>query len=325
MAIPTEAAHPRPEARIVVVGADGHVGRALARELDATRIVYGPAGADDVPVRDFPAAISSAAGAPVVVNAGGFSVHPGLSRQDYVDTHVTATRRLLEAMPKGALLVQISPAAVYGGNRRKVFSADDVPDPSSFCVPEYAEVKLESDQVATALAQERGIGLILVRPPAIITAGAAGMVGTWTRLAKRGLLLRILPLAGRHHFCSALVLASVIRAAIRRHRPGNAPTTYIAADPEILTSRDIEEEIARRVGRHIVVPLPIEAVGRVMYKAPPSRHARVDFRGHGGLFRIIAQDTTYDSARTFKDLELDPHDFRREATLIPAIEQELAG
>jgi nucleoside-diphosphate-sugar epimerase len=310
---------------VAVVGADGHVGAILANALGATRVVYATnhaaARADDLPIAELARACEKA---DFVVNAGGFSVHPGLTRADYERTHVAATRNVIAAMRPGSALVHISSAAVLGGRGVRL-DGRARPDPSSFVAATYAEVKLESEDLAARESLRHGLDLVVVRPSTIYTLGAAGMLATWVRFARRGVLLRLYPRGARHSLCSGRLLAAVVRAAIDRHRRGDAPAAWLVADPFVVTNREIEDMVRARAARRLrTVPMPIGAIGAALRRVPAVPHRALDLHGRGAIYGLLAMDVEYDARATYEGLGLDPAAFTRETTLVPAIDAEFA-
>jgi nucleoside-diphosphate-sugar epimerase len=295
---------------IVVVGADGFVGGALAAALGGARIVFRRArDAGETPVEN---ADTLLAGADVVVNASGLRVRPGLSAADYRRTHADAVVRLVPKLAPGSLLVHISSASVLGRSPATPPPNDEAGRPESFGCPAYAAAKRDAERVAREEARVRGIRLVVLRPAILYGREPDGMFGTLVSLASRGVLLRVVPAAHRHHMCALPLFIAAVGAAAARDKGLDGPLTV--ADPFAVTNAEISALLTERFGAAWRVPFPAGAAGSVLRRLPRSSSPRFDLATWGEILSILALDTVYDADDAFRVLGLDPDLFSRERT-----------
>lgn len=310
-------ARPAGAPRVVVVGADGFVGSALARALGAERVVWRPPGEGEVHVSGCAEVL---AGADVVITAHGFRVRPGCGYVEYRQSHELATARILRALRPGARLLHLSSASVLGtgvglGNRA-------VPNPGTFPSPAYATAKWEEDQYVERAAAERGLHVVLLRPAVLYSAAGAGMVETLLSLARRGVALRLYPRAARHHLCHMDLLAEVARRVIARPDLPDM-TALVVADPYTVTNAQLEGLTMAGTGPRLPVPLPLRWMSAVLRRSPASRRPGLDLRTRGEILGVLHMDTVYDPGETFGLLGIDPAQWSLERTLVPVIAEAL--
>ena len=294
----------------VVVGADGFVGGALASALGAVRVVFGPAReAGDTPFDEAGVLLS---GADVVVNASGFRVRPGLCAADYRRTHTETVARLIPALAPGSLLIHVSSASVLGRSPGSLPHNDEAGSPETFGCPDYAIAKRDAERAARAAASERGVRLAILRPAILYGRVPDGMIGTLTALAARGVLLRLVPARHRHHLCALPLLVETVRAVARRGHAIETPLTV--ADPFFVTSGEIVGVVREIHGPAVSLPFPAGVAGAVLRRFPRSSSPRLDLRTWGEILCILALDTVYDTAETYRLLGIDVSRFSRPRT-----------
>ncbi|HYY68680.1 MAG TPA: NAD-dependent epimerase/dehydratase family protein [Terriglobales bacterium] len=302
---------------IVVVGADGFVGRFLAEALQAKRVVYGPLQNGDVHISHADDLLRRA---DVVINAAGFRVRPGCAYADYQRSHQGATAALVPLIRQGALLVHISSASVLGKSKDRSLGSNAAPNPSTFPSPAYATAKLEADEYLKQEAKNRGFRLIFLRPAVVYSLQGAGMVDTVIKLAKRGIGLRLYPRKARHHFCHTDLLIEVTRRVIEKPFPQFS--TFIVADPYTVTNEELEGMIRGHLQRKPrTMPVPVPLVSGLLRNSFHSKNPKLDFATWGEIFGVLNLDTAYDPSDTFKVLEIDPSRYSLERTLKPVIQQ----
>jgi nucleoside-diphosphate-sugar epimerase len=294
---------------IAVVGADGYVGGALASALGAGRVVFRAPLPGEIAIGMADSLLRSAS---IVINAAGFRVRPGLTAADYRRTHEEAVSRLIPRISPGALFVQISSASVLGKNAATPLGSSEGGRPEGFGCPNYAIAKREAEQVARKASSARGVRLVVLRPAILYGREPDGMIGTLQALAAKGILLRLVPSRHRHHLCSLPLLVETVRAIVRRSEGTAQP--LVLADPFVVTSGEIAGIARERHAVRLSLPLPAGLVGSLLRRFPRSRSPRLDFRTWGEILCILALDTVYDTAETYRLLGIEASRFSRERT-----------
>ena len=294
---------------IAVVGADGVVGNVLAAALDARRIVFRAPGPGEIATGDADETLRSAS---VVINASGFRVRPGLSADDYRRSHAEAVARLVPRLSKGALLVQVSSASVLGRDPARPLGNSGAGRPESFGSPAYALAKREAEETAREATAAAGVRLAILRPAILYGSSPDGMLGTLLVLARKGILLRLAPAAHRHHLCSFPLLVEAVKALSRRGEGVEKP--LVLADPFFLTNADLAEAVQSVHGARVTLPFPAALAGSILRLFPRSTSPRLDLRTWGEILGILALDTVYDPAETYRLLAIEPARFARART-----------
>ncbi|MQT14315.1 NAD-dependent epimerase/dehydratase family protein [Segnochrobactrum spirostomi] len=263
------------QARVLVTGAGGFVGRAvldrLAGRLSLVGVTRGapPQATPHIEWRhaDLAAPLPPDLldGITHVVHLAGLSAAPEAEDAAALlhTVNVDATRGLAEA-------------ALTGGVRRFVFM-------SSLHVhgvrPPRQPVRAESPLIATdpygaskiaaerALAEiaRRGLSVVALRPPLVAGPGAGGNLARLTSLVNRGLPL---PFGGIHNRRPMIGTDSLARAVEAALFAPAAAGPYVLADGEGLSTGDLIRAIARGLGRPArLVPIPARAADFVLRAA----------------------------------------------------------
>ncbi|MDP9148769.1 MAG: NAD-dependent epimerase/dehydratase family protein [Myxococcota bacterium] len=287
----------------VVVGANGALGGLLARLLGAKAIdLRHPGECLDATVPDL-------AAADVVINASGPRVRPGLGWSDYLREHVGTAGAVARAMRPGSHLVHISSAAVWGAGRG-IVGPDTSESPSSFPNPSYAWAKLSGELAARAVCAERGVGLTVVRPTMVYGEGVSSAIDTMFSLAKRGVLVELVPREIKQHCLHVSLLHRAVEAIVSRRM--TAPAALGLADPFVFTNRELYEAVARK-HRGVRVPVSVRAADALLRRWPmfPDR----DGPGALAAFACLGLDNELEWRGVFEALALDPAEFGKDRTL----------
>ena len=254
-----------PDLRILVTGATGFIGRNLVFELldrgytqvhvlarrtsDLSvfahadiRIVEG-----DVTDGKSLAAIDSPFDA--VVHCAGSVQNADKALLHRVN--VEGSRNICEfaLRKKVARVVYVSSVAVVSGNPN-VPLTEDLPYAATNA---YGASKLEGERVAREFL-DRGLPMVIVRPPMIYGEDEPHMFDTLMRLLLRGLLF--LPNGGRAklHLCYVRNVAWFLAECLTH--PDAAGGTYFVGDPQVLSGAEVFGALADAIGCGDPVPLP---------------------------------------------------------------------
>lgn len=255
--------------RVLVTGASGFVGGAVARRLvrdghevvaairtaEAAAAIAGtpvPVGAIG-PATDWSAAL---AGAEAVVHCAA-RVH--VLRETAADpdaafhaVNAEGTARLADAARRAGVrrFVLVSTAKVLGeaSPRGRPLADHDPPAPGDA----YARSKLAAEQAlaATGIAEP-----VVLRPPLVYGPGVKGNLAALARAVARGLPLPFGALRNRRSLVGLANLALAIRLAVEHPDAGGG--TFLAADWSPSTA-DLVRALARALGvRPRLVPVPV--------------------------------------------------------------------
>jgi nucleoside-diphosphate-sugar epimerase len=310
------------EPLIAVVGADGFVGGGFADGLAARRVVYGPPRAGDTPISQAEPLLREA---DVIINAGGFRVRRGLTYADYQRCHQGSTSRFVPWIKPGALLVHMSSAHVLGKSRRWPLGNRSPPNPRTYPSAAYAQAKLEQDEYLEHQGTRRHFRVVFLRPTILYARpGDTSLPDMLCAWARRGALLRLYPRAARHHLCHRDILVEVARRAIAAHDRIPNFTRLVVADPDTITSRDLDALIERHLPRRAhAVPIPARLASALLKRTFHSRNAALDLKTWGDILGVFDLDTQYDSFETFRLLDIDPEQYSRARTLEPFVQHAL--
>ena len=255
---------------VLVTGANGFVGTALAVELErrgypvvrATRQGTGAgerATGEIGPDTDWSAVLT---GVDVIIHTAA-RVH--VMRDTATDpaaafhrVNAGGTRRLAEQAAQAGVrrLVFLSTIKVNGEatDNHRSFTAGDPPAPHD----DYARSKRAAEEALRAIGTTTGLQATIVRPPLIYGPGARGNIQRLMRLVERGVPL---PLASVNNARSFIALGNLVDLLI--HCVGHSAAggqTFLAADGEDLSTPALIRLLARatdRPARLFPVPVPI--------------------------------------------------------------------
>jgi nucleoside-diphosphate-sugar epimerase len=243
----------------------------------------------------------------VVIDAAGPRVHPGLNWSDYMREHVGTATRIAGSMRPGTHLVLVGSAAVYG-SRRGTVEASTSPRPDTFPVEAYAWAKLAAEHAARAVCAERRVALTVLRPSIIYGPGAGGVLITLRDLARRGVRFVLSPESTRQHLLHIRLFQRVLQALITRSVPVRT-STYIVADPFLLTTADLNAVFREAGPRAVPVPVPVGFVAQAMQQW--QLHLPLNAPGVMAVAAMLALDNAYDWRPCLAHAGLDEQQFGR--------------
>jgi len=306
---------------VVVVGADGFVGGALADGLNAQRVVYGAAPNSDIHITRAEEVLRKA---DVVINTSGFRVRRGLSYADYQRCHEQAAAAFVPWIRQGALFIHMSSAHVLGKSQNQRLGNEAVPNPATYPCSAYAIAKLEADQFIEREAAQRDFRLVFLRPTILWSRrGDGSLPDNLVRLAKRGVILRLYPRAARHHLCNINILVDVARrVSMRRDLP--QASALVVADPFTVTSDELEILIRKYLpATAVTLPIPTTWFSALLRGTFHSSYPAFDLKTWGDILGVLNFDTVYDPFESFRLLGIDSSQYSMEKTLLPFIQQIL--
>ncbi|WP_430456086.1 NAD-dependent epimerase/dehydratase family protein [Rheinheimera sp.] len=149
-------------------------------------------------------------------------------------------------------LVFVSSIGVMGPARTTPFSCQDQPAP----VELYARSKWQAEQALTALSQQYGLELVIVRPPLVYGPNAPGNFGRLLRLAKLPLPLPLGAVHNQRSFVSVQNLADFLgRCAVHLNAAGQ---TFLVCDGQDISTTQLLLTVRRLLGRPAwLLPVPV--------------------------------------------------------------------
>lgn len=259
-----------PDGHLIITGATGFIGRRLAAHLAATgrRATAFTRRADD----HLPAGIASRpldalldgsrtedlAGASLIHLLGRAHVMKETEsdslaafRAVNVDLTLGIARRFAEAGGRRFVFVSSIKANGEQTEPGQPFRHDSAPAP----VDPYGLSKWEAEQALHRLAAETGLDVVVVRPTLVLGPGAAGNVDAMLRWLKKGAPLPFGAIDNRRSFVGIDNLVSLLLAAA--DHPRAAGETFLAADPEALSTPALLRRIGTLLGRSPrLIPVP---------------------------------------------------------------------
>lgn len=252
---------------VLLTGASGFVGRALAGRLAST-----PGVALSVAVRK-QAGISdqrtyavgdinrttdwgpALAGQNVVIHAAARAhVTDGSDPAEaYYGVNVEGTEILaLKAAEAGVnRFIFISSIGVNGNQSSRPFSDVDAPNPSE----PYAVSKLHAEQRLLQVQRETGMEVVIIRPPLVYGPAAPGNFGKLVGWVQRGVPL---PFGAIHNKRSLVGIDNLVDLIIRCiDHPAAANQTFLASDGVDLSTTELLRSVANAMGKPLrLVPVP---------------------------------------------------------------------
>lgn len=261
----------RAQNRVLVTGANGFLGEAVAEHLRssgwlvriATRTAPDRSGDRDAvgvgdmaegpdwsaAVRDVDCIVHTAGRAHQPESASAESL--AAFRRINVDATLTLARQAAEVGVRR--LIFISSAHVNGSvTHGRGFRADDPPAP----VSAYARSKLDAENGLAAIADHTSLETVVIRPPLIRGPGVKGNLATLYAALQRGMPLPFGLITGnRRDLVSRDNLCRLIEVCVDHPAAGNR--TFMASDGEPLSTRALIERMAGELGvRANLLPVP---------------------------------------------------------------------
>ncbi|MBL3824553.1 MULTISPECIES: UDP-glucose 4-epimerase family protein [unclassified Marinobacter] len=273
--------------KIVVTGASGFVGRALAKRLQSEgEQVLGICRNDEdfgfpvvtIPSLEDPLALTKPLnGADVVVHCAA-RAH---QMQDTAEDPLSAFRKINRDMTLAVArksadrgvrrFIFLSTIKVNGESTsgRGPFRADEMTSPED----PYGFSKLEAEQGLIELAAETGMEVVIIRPPLVYGPGVKGNFASMIRLVDKGLPL---PLGAVHNKRSLVALGNLVDLIITCiSHPAAANQVFLAGDSEDLSTTELLRAVAVAMGKPSrLIPLPaglLMAGAALLGKKPVAR------------------------------------------------------
>ena len=283
--------------RVLVTGAAGFVGRALASHLFAagydvrglvrretelgagieTRLVADAAEAAERhgALENVDAVVHLAARVHRTEETGEEFLH------DYVEDNATTTERVAQAAARAGIgrLIFVSSVKVHGEDGERPCVENDPTRPTDA----YGISKLRAEQALAKVRAETGLATVILRPPLIYGPGVKANFRTLLRFADSPLPL---PLGGidgnRRSYLFVGNLLSAIRTVLTR--PEALGRTYLARDGEDVSTSALIARLRAALGRpRRLVPVPVALIsaaatmtGRRAIVEPLTGSRRVD-------------------------------------------------
>ena len=241
--------------RVLVTGATGYIGGAIARALVAPGVtVLGGVrqnarlsqGITSLVTGDLARTTVDLDGFDAVVHAAGLGhrrgVAPGVWRSANVDAAMNMARLAKAAgVPR---FVLISTAHVHGRVHNGVVTDHTPPNP----MDDYAASKLEAEHCVSAIF---GSGLSIVRPVAVIGPACPGNLQLVMKLLRRSVPLPFGSIENRRSFIDVDDLARLVAAVLGAEVP---PKTLLAASPEAIATPELIAALAKGMGMQVRLP-----------------------------------------------------------------------
>lgn len=282
--------------RVALSGANGFIGSALERRWRATNIALQALPRFDLaqPFDHRPAL----EGAEVLVHA---AARAHVLRERCADplarfraVNVQGSVRLVEQAAAAGVrrVVLLSSIGVLGQatTGRAPFGEHDRADPRE----PYAVSKWEAEQALTALAGQRGIELVIVRPPLVCGPGAPGNLLRLLRLVDRGWPLPLASVRSRRSFLALDNLCELLELCLSHSQAPGPP--LLAADAASLTLPEVLRALASGLNRPLrLLPLPPVLLGTAAAVA-----------GRGAAVRRLSDALEVDASATKRRLGWRP-------------------
>lgn len=298
--------------RVLVTGASGFIGSVLCRELAAggypvrgivrcldamtkavAAVEYQPVGSLEHEVDWMPLLQD----VDTVIHLASVAHYLGPVNDEAIERffriNVGATQTLAEqAVAAGVRrFIYLSSIKVNGEmTNGQPFSADDPPRPEGV----YGESKLKAEQTLQGICHEKGMELVIIRPPLVYGPNVRGNLQRLMSVIDSGLPLPFGSIDNRRSMVGVRNLCDLIRTCIEH--PRAAGQVFIAADGEDLSTAELVRRLARAAGRQArLVPFPpalLMLMGRLI--------------GRGDEVRRLTQSLQVDVSKTLDMLQWNP-------------------
>lgn len=255
--------------KIVVTGASGFVGRALAKRLQCEgEEVLGICRNDGdfgfpvvtIPSLETPKSlVEPLNGADVVVHCAARAhqmqdkAEDPLSAFQKINRDMTLSVARQSADRGVSRFVFLSTIKVNGESTsgRGPFTSDESPQPED----PYGLSKLEAEHGLIELAAETGMEVVIIRPPLVYGPGVKGNFASMIRLVGKGLPL---PLGAVHNKRSLVALGNLVDLIITcTHHPAAANQVFLASDGNDLSTTELLRAVAVAMGKPSrLLPVP---------------------------------------------------------------------
>ena len=240
---------------VLVLGADGFIGRALVARLAAEGVPVIGAVRDARPIgggvetrvtgnlsagSDWPALL---AGCRAVVHLASRAHASAAPNEEWIAAEEATAAVLAGAARRGGIerLVLLSSLKVHGEESgARAFRADDPPAPADA----YGRAKL---RIETAMRQAAGGILAVLRPPLVYGPGVKANFRALLRAVDRGLPLPLAGIANRRSLVFLDNLVDLVLAALVHELAAGG--TFLLRDDQDLSTPALVEAIAEHLGR----------------------------------------------------------------------------
>jgi nucleoside-diphosphate-sugar epimerase len=267
--VPSDPAVRKSSSRVLVTGATGFLGRAVAEALgragyDVLRggrlaPAAAPAGEPWIGYGDIGPATrwnEALTGVDVVVHLAGLAHLPdavttSVAADTFAQVNAEGTARLASAAVGARVrrLVLVSSALVHGeASPGRPFTEEDAPAPAS----SYARSKLASERLLVAAARGSPLQWVILRPPLVYGAGARGNFRRLVDLVRTGLPLPLGAATAPKTFVGIDNLADAVVRSVEHARAANQ--IFLLGDAEPTSTSDLIHRIAGALGRRAWTP-----------------------------------------------------------------------
>lgn len=250
---------------IVVTGANGFVGTALARTLAVRPNVHVLAVSRTLPsglgaqvrFRSLDSVLDGRDGK-LIAEPGGVIVHTAgrahvtreksrNSLQEFRQVNVEMSLQLARRAATAGIgrFIYLSSVKVNGENAESAcpFTADDTPAPQDA----YGVSKMEAEQALREFVSHTNMELVIIRPPLVYGPGVKANFRTLLRMVNLGIPLPLGAVDNKRSFIGLDNLIDLIVACIEH--PAAANQTFLASDTEDLSTPELLRRIGVALGR----------------------------------------------------------------------------
>lgn len=294
---------------ILITGANGFVGRALAQALWIRGILFHTSGRSAAPVlpevkhiqiatigsdTDWTTALSNIN---VVIHLAAH-VHNtdvmGEHSEDFYQVNLHGTANLACQASRAGIkrFVYVSSIKVNGeySNFRQPFRERDKPCPQG----SYAKSKWMAEQRLWQIGQDTDMGIVVVRPPLVYGPGVKANFARLLRLVDYGIPL---PFSRLQNLRSLIYVENLADALIAcAIHPAAAGRTYLVSDGEDISTPHLIRAISDSLNRKsCVFPLPVSLM-----------HALAKLIGKAEAMNRLEQSLVVDSTKIHRELDWQP-------------------